>query len=70
MSAAGGEENMMMIRASVVEESRQRMQASEIVARIRKLQWIGLDEDARRLLASLGDKPRGDVVLGGPHETD
>ena len=43
--------------------------SSEMIKLIRKLRWIGLDDEARRLQAAL-PVPHRDIVLGLPPETD
>jgi hypothetical protein len=42
----------------------------DLIKRIRKLRWIGMEEEARKLEASLRGYPRSDVVLTVPGETD
>jgi hypothetical protein len=42
---------------------------SELMKRIRKLRWIGMDDEARVLQRAL-DPPHADSVLAMPHDTD
>jgi len=44
--------------------------ARELVKRIRKLRWIGEEEKARQLQASLAQMPPGESVLLLPMNTD
>jgi hypothetical protein len=44
--------------------------AQAIARRIRKLRWLGLDDDARRLEATLSKVPEGECVLLLPINTD
>ena len=43
---------------------------NETIKRIRKLYWIGMEEEARRLEADLRQMSSGVVVLSGPFDTD
>jgi len=45
-------------------------QNREIVRRIRKLRWLGMDQEARRLEATLHRIPSGEHVLLLPANTD
>jgi hypothetical protein len=42
---------------------------NELVKRIRKLRWIGMDDEARTLQRKLGPR-RADSVLAAPVDTD
>jgi hypothetical protein len=42
----------------------------EIVRRIRKLRWLGMDQEARKLEATLHVMPSGEHVLLLPANTD
>ena len=44
--------------------------APAIARRIRKLRWLGLDDEARRLEAILSEVPAGECVLLLPINTD
>jgi hypothetical protein len=46
--------------------------SSELVKRIRKLRWMGLEGEARRMQVQLAscDGTRADSVLATPRETD
>ena len=44
--------------------------ATAIARRIRKLRWLGLDDEARRLEATLLEVPAGECVLLLPMNTD
>jgi hypothetical protein len=44
--------------------------ARELVKRIRKLRWMGMDEEARRLQRVLSRIPPGESVLLLPPDTD
>jgi hypothetical protein len=43
---------------------------AEIMHLIRKLRWMGLDEEAARMEALLAELPHAETVLGGPIDTD
>jgi len=45
---------------------------NDLVKRIRKLRWMGMEEEAKRLQAELtrGDAAAGDSVVATPRETD
>ena len=42
----------------------------ELVKRIRKLNWMGRDEETVRLAQFLAQMPHSSTVLGAPLETD
>lgn len=42
----------------------------DLIKRIRKLRWIGMEDEARKLQDSLRGCPHSDVVLTAPGETD
>ena len=42
----------------------------ELVKRIRKLRWIGMEEEAERLQAALSGRTSADSVLVLPMDTD
>jgi hypothetical protein len=44
--------------------------ATELAKRIRKLRWMGMEEEARRLQAELSRIENSDSVLAAPHDTD
>lgn len=44
--------------------------SAELVKRIRKLRWMGMEEEARDLEGALVHACGADSVLAGPHETD
>ena len=44
--------------------------SDEIVKRIRKLRWMGRDEETVRLAQFLAQMPHSSIVLGAPLETD
>jgi hypothetical protein len=48
------------------------MPASELVKMVRKLRWIGLEEEAKRLQVALSAFPSNEraTVLAGPSSTD
>jgi hypothetical protein len=43
---------------------------AELIHLIRKLRWMGLDEEAARMEALLAELPRAESVLAGPIDTD
>ena len=43
---------------------------SEVVKRIRKLRWLGLDEEVEQLKVVLRGVDPGDTVLADPGDTD
>jgi hypothetical protein len=44
--------------------------SDEIVKRIRKLRWMGRDDETVRLAQFLAQMPHSSTVLGAPLETD
>jgi hypothetical protein len=50
--------------------SSEQLTSSDLVKRIRKLRWIGREEEAERLQNSLCRIPRGDSVLAVACDTD
>jgi hypothetical protein len=42
----------------------------QVVKRIRKLRWIGMEQEAERLRMALGHVTPGDCVLADPRDTD
>jgi hypothetical protein len=50
--------------------STEQRKSSELVKRIRKLRWMGLEAEAERVEMALCRGPAGDSVLAAPHETD
>ena len=44
--------------------------ARQLVRRIRKLRWLGMDKEARRLEATILRVPLGEIVLLLPANTD
>jgi hypothetical protein len=51
-------------------ESREECASRELAQRIRKLRWIGMAEEAKRLQAALSRMPRIESVLLLPMDTD
>jgi hypothetical protein len=43
---------------------------AELIHLIRKLRWMGLDEEAARMEALLAELPRAESVLAGSIDTD
>jgi hypothetical protein len=50
--------------------SREECASRELASRIRKLRWIGMAEEAKRLQAALSRLPRVESVLLLPMDTD
>jgi len=46
------------------------LERQQIVRRIRKLRWLGMDAEARKLEATLHREPNGEHVLLLPANTD
>ena len=44
--------------------------SNEMIKLIRKLRWMGMDVEARRLQVTLDRAPRSDSVVAEPRETD
>ena len=44
--------------------------SNDMIKRIRKLRWIGMEDEAREVQQSLHSIPSRDVVLAGPRDTD
>jgi hypothetical protein len=51
-------------------ESSQMRTPNQLIHLIRKLRWMGLDDEAARMEARLGDVQSQESVLKGPVETD
>ncbi len=47
-----------------------RQQANELIKLIRKLRWMGMEEEAERAETALGGVSPADSVLAAPHDTD
>jgi hypothetical protein len=56
----------------IVDVSPEQKAAREVVKLIRKLRWIGMEQEARELQAALSEFPsdKRASVLAGPHSTD
>ena len=52
------------------EISTERETASQLVKRIRKLHWMGMDDEAKRLQAALDRIDHAECVLAAPRDTD
>jgi hypothetical protein len=53
------------------EDSAEQRASSELVKRIRKLRWMGMEREAEALQATLCRRARStDSVLAAPHDTD
>lgn len=44
--------------------------ANELVKMIRKLRWVGMEREAKRLQGVLAGSERADTVIAEPRETD
>ena len=44
--------------------------SNDVIKRIRKLRWIGMDEEARQIQRTLRSISSADVVLAVPCDTD
>ena len=44
--------------------------SNELIKLIRKLRWMGMDGEARRLQVALNGAPKADTVIAEPRETD
>jgi hypothetical protein len=53
--------------SDILEEQRT---ASELVKRIRKLRWMGMEEEAQQLQIALCRLQHADTVLAAPPDTD
>jgi hypothetical protein len=47
-----------------------RQQANELISLIRKLRWMGMEEEAERVETALHGVLPADSVLSAPHDTD
>ena len=47
-----------------------RQQVNELIKLIRKLRWMGMEEEAKRAETALGGVSPADSVLAAPHDTD
>ena len=50
--------------------SPKQMASRDLIKKIRKLRWIGMDDEAKRLRVALYQESAADVVLDLPPETD
>ena len=57
-------------QAEIPDLSREQKQEREVIKLIRKLRWIGLEDEAKRVLVSAGETPPTDRAIAGPRETD
>lgn len=48
----------------------EKRESNEMIMRIRKLRWIGMEEEANRVQVTLGSSSSVDCVLAGPSDTD
>lgn len=53
-------------------EGSARQQANDLIRLIRKLRWMGMEEEAERVQMELAQRnvPPADSVVAVPHETD
>ena len=63
MEPLNGDENSPQV-------SSEQRAANELVKRIRKLRWMGMEGEAKRLQGTLTNAPRHDCILAEPRETD
>ena len=76
-TVTGGRLNMEMSHTTEIfnrrfDDSAQRSASNECVRLIRKLRWIGMDDEAERVLAQLSGWPfrPTETVIAGPWATD
>jgi hypothetical protein len=57
---------------TAIDRSLQQDSVNELVKRIRKLRWMGMEEEAKRLQGELTRRSagEGDSVIATPRETD
>jgi hypothetical protein len=57
---------------TAIDRSLQQHSVNELVKRIRKLRWMRMEEEAKRLQGELTRRPigEGDSVIATPRETD
>jgi hypothetical protein len=67
-----GERLMKMLRdrQKRPDVSAEQRRLSELVKRIRKLRWMGLEGEAERVGMTIPRATSADSVLAAPHETD
>jgi hypothetical protein len=53
-----------------LETSSDRETASQLAKRIRKLRWMGMEDEAKRLQAALDRLEHAECVLATPRDTD
>ena len=51
-------------------ETSERETARQLVKRIRKLRWMGMEDEAKRLQAALDRIDHAECVLAAPRDTD
>jgi hypothetical protein len=54
----------------LADSSGEQRSASELVERIRKLRWMGMEDEAQRLQIALRRIKHTDCVLAAPRDTD
>jgi len=52
------------------EVSAEQRASNDLIKRIRKLRWIGMEDEAREVQGSLRSISSRDLVLAGPCDTD
>ena len=60
----------VMRQQELPDVSAEQRASNDMIKLIRKLRWIGMDGEARRLQGFLHDAPRADTVVAEPRETD
>lgn len=63
---------MLAESEKAADDSAHRKTSNEIVRLVRKLRWVGMEEEAEQLLKELEQRPAMavDTVLASPRETD
>ena len=61
---------MLVKQQELPDVSADQRAANELIKRIRKLRWMGMDGEARRLQINLTGASRIDSVVAEPRETD
>jgi hypothetical protein len=65
-----GEMPMPSTRRELLEVSSEQQTASQLVKRIRKLRWMGMEDEAKRLQSALDRIEHEECVLAAPRDTD
>ena len=59
-----------LVRQEAPDVSAEQRESNELIKRIRKLRWMGMETEAEQLQLALAGATRSDSVIAQPLETD